>query len=123
MLLQHPLFALSSVESVLAFAFDFASRFGPDSSDFRSHAMERFRRIVRASQSIDPSLPKLRPLGHVPGYKPFLLAVVISARQWPDRQLPTDLVLGFPIVGRLEPSGVFHPIAETTCETDPQLRD
>ena len=55
-----------------------------------------------------------------PGFVAFLTAIL----RWPDLDQPQQLLLGYPIVGDVQPSGVFRPVLPPAVSTlDAWLQD
>ena len=81
----------------------------------------QLRCLARIVEPLDRQLLAARPVHHVPGMKPALIAFVITLLDWPDKELPQKLVDGFEIVGRIPPSNIFCPVEPQTLPELPLL--
>ena len=72
-----------------------------------------FRQVCTALLPLDDELRKFRVHSAVKvaaGKRPAVLAFLTVILRWPDLQQPLQMLQGYPIVGALEPSGVFRSI-------------
>ena len=88
---------------------------------------QQLRRIVRlVAQAVQPledalarwRVPSARQVATTK--RPVFLTVMASLIRWPDLAQGQQLLLGYPIVGDIPPSGVFRSVASETC---PELSD
>ena len=121
-LLRHPFADFAKLEHDLHFSVEANARLGPSSAATREPIIEDLRKLQRAVQHLDAFALSLRPVGHVPGIRPVLTAMLIVGLHWPDTELPSSLVHGFQLIGRLAPTGIFRPVS-TSSTTDAELRN
>ena len=108
--LRHPYEDQSCGELDHLFALEGAARLGPDAGHWRNQVWHIFRQIAKKARPLDQHARQARPVQHMSGKAPWLLAVLISLMRWQDTTLPYDTVKGFKLFGDVPPSGILRVI-------------
>ena len=111
-LLQHPFLETPPLERDLRFAVRAYGQLGPAVPKARRERLELLKKVAKATAEVDTWLLSRRHVAveGAPGLRPFFAAFCVVLLEWPDVELPTALLKGFPLTRRIAESGVFRPV-------------
>ena len=113
--MDSPFEPIGMPDDDIVFAARAIAKWGPHIGEWRRRQGEHMAIVAEAVKPLAEAMRKHMPttVFQVAGTKnPAMIAVCVVALRWPDRKLPIEYVKGHQLVGHIESSNLFRPIAQ-----------